>query len=60
MGEYDITTGYLFRQFPDDFVKFIAGDTATDITLADPVPSLRSRASSEADTICRCDCLRYD
>ena len=37
MGEYDITTGYLFRQFPDDFVKFIAGDTAEDIELADPV-----------------------
>ena len=36
MGEYDITTGYLFRQFPDDFVKFTAGDTAKDIKLADP------------------------
>jgi len=37
MSEYDITTGYLFRWFPDDFVKFIAGDTAEDIALADPV-----------------------
>jgi hypothetical protein len=37
MSEYDITTGYLFRQFPDDFVKFIAGDTAKKIKLADPV-----------------------
>jgi len=37
MGEYDITTGYLFRQFPDDFVKFTAGDTAKDIKLADAV-----------------------
>jgi predicted transposase YdaD len=37
MSEYDITTGYLFRQFPDDFVKFTEGDTAEDIELADPV-----------------------
>lgn len=37
MGEYDITTGYLFRQFPEDFVKFTAGDTAKNIKLADPV-----------------------
>jgi len=37
MGEYDITTGYLFRQFPDDFVTFVAGDTAKNIELADPV-----------------------
>ena len=37
MSEYDTTTGYLFRQFPDDFVKFIAGDTAKEIKLADPV-----------------------
>ncbi|MBM3237515.1 hypothetical protein FJZ31_14590 [Candidatus Poribacteria bacterium] len=37
MSEYDITTGYLFRRFPDDFIKFIAGDTAEDIALADPV-----------------------
>jgi len=37
MSEYDITTGYLFRQFPDDLVKFVAGDTAKEIELADPV-----------------------
>lgn len=37
MGEYDITTGYLFRQFPEDLVKFTAGDTAGNIKLADPV-----------------------
>lgn len=37
MSEYDITTGYLFRQFPNDFVKFVAGDTVEDIELADPV-----------------------
>ena len=37
MSEYDITTGYLFRQFPDHFVKFVAGDTAEEIELADPV-----------------------
>ena len=35
MGEYDITTGYLFRQFPEDFVRFTAGDTAKNIKLAD-------------------------
>ena len=37
MSEYDITTGYLFRQFPDDLVRFVAGATAEDIELADPV-----------------------
>jgi len=36
MSEYDITTGYLFRQFPEDLVKFVAGDTAEEIELADP------------------------
>ena len=35
MNEYDIITGYLFRQFPEDFVKLIAGDTAEDIQLAE-------------------------
>ena len=35
MSEYDITTGYLFRQFPEDFVKFTAGDTAKNNKLAD-------------------------
>jgi len=37
MSEYDITTGYLFRQFPDDFVTFVAGNIAEYIELADPV-----------------------
>ena len=37
MSEYDITTGYLFRQFPADFVKFTAGDATENIKLADPV-----------------------
>jgi hypothetical protein len=37
MSEYDITTGYLFRQFPDDLVRFVAGDTAEDIKLAETV-----------------------
>ena len=37
MSEYDITTGYLFRQFPDDLVKFVVGDIAEEIALADPV-----------------------
>jgi len=36
-NEYDTTTGYLFRRYPDDFVKFIAGETAENIKLADPV-----------------------
>ncbi len=35
MGEYDVTTGYLFRQFPEDFVKFTAGESAKNIKLAD-------------------------
>jgi len=48
MGEYDITTGYLFRQFPDDFVKFIAGDTAEDIELADPVLKQTRQADATA------------
>ena len=48
MGEYDITTGYLFRQFPDDFVKFIAGDTAEDIALADPIPKQTRYADATA------------
>ncbi len=48
MGEYDITTGYLFRQFPDDFVKFIAGDTAKDIKLADPVLKQTRQADATA------------
>jgi hypothetical protein len=37
MSEYDITTGYLFRQFPDDLVRFVAGATAEDIKLAETV-----------------------
>jgi hypothetical protein len=37
MSEYDITTGYLFRQFPEDFVKFVAGVAVENIKLADPV-----------------------
>ncbi|MBM3238060.1 hypothetical protein FJZ31_17350 [Candidatus Poribacteria bacterium] len=37
MSEYDITTGYLFRQFPEDFVKFVAGGAVENIKLADPV-----------------------
>jgi hypothetical protein len=37
MSEYDITTGYLFRQFPDDLVRFVAGATAEDIELAETV-----------------------
>jgi len=40
MGEYDISTGYLFRQFPEDFVGFVAGDAAEDIELAPPVLKL--------------------
>ena len=57
MSEYDITTGYLFRQFPEDFVKFTAGDTAEDIELADPV--LKQVRHADANHERKHYCLRY-
>ena len=48
MGEYDITTGYLFRQFPEDFVKLVAGNTVEEIKLADPVLKQTRQADATA------------
>ncbi|MBC8228703.1 hypothetical protein H8E77_04035 [bacterium] len=55
MSEYDITTGYLFRQFPDDLVKFVVGDTAEEITLADPVLKQVRYADATAYTTVRAE-----
>jgi len=55
MSEYDITTGYLFRQFPDDFVKFVAGDTVENIKLADPVLKQTRLADATAYATIRAD-----